>query len=142
MYVAKSEGCWNWIGGDSGNGRGRFAPKKGVWVYAARYSYALTNGPIPNGLVVRHKCDNARCVRPEHLEIGTQRDNVMDAVRRGRFHQKLKWYEVVVIRDAYTRGISQTKLASIYGVCQTTISAVVRGVNWSHVNSTDNTSAR
>ncbi len=80
FYV--TPGCWIWVAATrSGYGR--------VWVdgklvSAHRYSYEMYVGPIPDGMVVRHKCDTPSCVNPDHLEIGSQAENIGDAVRRGR----------------------------------------------------------
>lgn len=77
-------GCWNWTGSTS-RGYGQLSKgwKKAPYK-AHRLSYELFVGAIPDGLVIRHKCDNPRCANPSHLEIGTQQDNVTDRVVRGR----------------------------------------------------------
>ena len=51
---------------------------------AHRYAWSLVNGPIPKGLQINHTCDNGRCVRIEHLWLGTQSENIKDAYRKGR----------------------------------------------------------
>ena len=74
--VEKTEGCWNWTAGVQQTGHGRFyADKKHV--PAHRFSYELQVGAIPEGRVLDHLCRNPRCVRPDHLEPVTQRENVM-----------------------------------------------------------------
>ena len=72
-------GCWHWTGNIGPNGYGRMSQTS-----THRYSYELHNGPIPAGLVVRHKCDNPGCCNPAHLEIGTKADNNRDRHVRGR----------------------------------------------------------
>lgn len=84
--VRKGEGCWEWQALRSGQGYGMF-PIANRHYGAHRASWEITNGPIPDGMVVRHDCDNPPCVRPDHLRIGTHQDNVMDAVERRR-HQR------------------------------------------------------
>lgn len=79
---------------------------------AHRLAYTYAIGEIGPGLVVRHRCDNAPCVRPDHLETGTQQQNVQDMVERGRAHwqrQKLGWpdrfFWAVATRWARAQGI-------------------------------------
>ncbi len=82
-------GCWDWVRyvypdkhPTIGTGLKRLGNSKKV--KAHRVSYEIFVGPIPDGLVVRHKCDNKLCVNPEHLEVGTQRDNLLDKIERGQ----------------------------------------------------------
>lgn len=77
-----SADCWTWTAGTR-NGYGTFRFKE-RHEYTHRVAYQLTFGEIPEGLVVRHRCDNRLCVRPEHLELGTKADNSRDMVERGR----------------------------------------------------------
>lgn len=82
--VEKSDCCWNWTGKPN-NGYGMIGDTSGKMIYAHRFSWELHNGSkVPSGLVVRHKCDNKMCVNPDHLEIGTQKDNIADMINRGR----------------------------------------------------------
>lgn len=77
-------GCWEWQGTlFSATGYGRFY-FKGKDNTTHRVSYELTNGPIPEGLVVRHECDNPLCVNPAHLIPGTLKQNTRDMIDRGR----------------------------------------------------------
>ena len=80
--------CFNWSGAKS-NGYGIMSSHFGKSPYKShRVSYELFNGEIPLGFVVRHKCDNPSCVNPEHLEIGTQKENIKDASKRNRLNPK------------------------------------------------------
>lgn len=82
VLKSHEHGCWTWTG-----------PKikrtgHGTWgkVLAHRHSWALANGPIPDGMWVLHHCDNPPCVNPRHLYLGTVIENVRDAIARGRFY--------------------------------------------------------
>jgi hypothetical protein len=81
--LATECGCWIWIGacGDSTHGQQRIHD---VICATHRVSWAIHHGPIPSGLNVLHHCDNPSCVRPDHLFLGTQQDNVDDMMRKGR----------------------------------------------------------
>ena len=72
--VEKTEGCWNWTKGTHPTGYGMFS-FQGRNRYAHRYSYALANGPIPEGLSIDHICHNPGCVRPDHLRAVTHKQN-------------------------------------------------------------------
>jgi hypothetical protein len=80
--VAKSDGCWEWRGAKTlGYGRINVGRRS---ILAHRVSYEMANGPIADGLVVCHRCDNPSCVRPDHLFLGTLGDNNADMFAKGR----------------------------------------------------------
>jgi hypothetical protein len=79
--------CWPWTGAKSGEyGALAVLDENGAWRRrpAHRVSYELVNGAIPNGMLVCHRCDNPPCVRPDHLFLGTHKDNSDDKVAKGR----------------------------------------------------------
>lgn len=81
-------GCWEWRGSFFRSGYGQFTlrnPEGGRKNWSApRFSWTRTNGPIPPGLSVLHRCDNRKCVRPDHLFLGTHQDNMADMKAKGR----------------------------------------------------------
>lgn len=141
--VFKTETCWLWRGTVKAHGYGVIRIDNTYW-RAHRLSWTLFNGAIPDGKAVCHRCDNPRCVNPEHLFLGTQADNMRDMQSKGRKasanvnpakgeahgRAKLTAAQVSDIRHANEHGATQSQLAAIYGVTQSTISAIIRGVNW------------
>ena len=80
--VHKTRTCWNWIGSNGSHGYGQLMVN-GRPKGAHRLSYEWAFGKIPRGLMVCHRCDNKRCVRPSHLFLGTAKDNLHDALAKG-----------------------------------------------------------
>jgi hypothetical protein len=80
---AGPDGCWIWKGGLSSNGYGQ-CRAVGRNRLAHRVSYEIVNGPIPDKLQVNHSCDIRACLQPKHLWLGTQADNIKDAMHKGR----------------------------------------------------------
>ena len=83
QHINRTAGCWEWQGSKRGHGYGRIKVN-GRTYPAHRFLWELTNGLVPAGMLVLHKCDNPPCVRPDHLYLGTSADNTRDMVVRGR----------------------------------------------------------
>lgn len=121
-------GCHEWQSTIKGTGYGSFH-HDGEAQGAHRVSYQLYKGEIPKGLIVRHKCDNRKCVNPDHLILGTQTDNVrdMDERNRRRSRGKLTEKDAAEIRKLLEQRFSQTEIAKRFGVKQTAISRIKLG---------------
>lgn len=138
--VDRASDCWAWIGALTTAGYGSLK-RGGVVYYAHRISWEMHHGPVPAGQVVCHLCDNRRCVRPDHMFLGSQHDNLRDAAAKGRMERgearhsaRLTVKTVAEIRNRYARGMApQQVLAADYGVSQMAISKVVRRETWRHV---------
>jgi hypothetical protein len=137
--VAKSDGCWEWTAARLPAGYGKFCKGKAGagWVLAHRASWQMEHGDIPSGVVVCHRCDNRRCVRPEHLFLGTQLDNVRDCVAKGRSSRGersgtalLTLDSVRTIRTALAAGERHHDIASRFGVARQTVTNISTGHRW------------
>lgn len=138
--TASDGGCWTW----NGYVRGSYPciTIRKTHYQTHRLSYEAWHGDIPTGLVVRHKCDNQRCVNPEHLEVGTHEDNARDRDERGRHNpafgenngaSKLTNSERDEVLRLAKTGVKHSTLAEKYNVSRTTISRLCR-VNGQHNN--------
>lgn len=123
--------------GDDGKGYRRLGS-----VLMHRFVYEECYGPIPEGLVLRHKCDNRACINPEHLETGTRGDNANDMKVRGRANKptgiennraKLTEKEVIEIYERANSGDSGRMLAREFGISTSVVSKIKRGQNWTHL---------
>jgi hypothetical protein len=135
--VSKSNQCWLWTAN----------------ALPAGYSWLLTRGEIPEGQQVLHKCDNPSCVRPDHLFLGTQQDNVDDMIKKGRRiistrrntasgkwvsgaqHRcaKLQDTDVIRIRALVASGRTQISVADEFGVSRYAVSLIVLRKRWKHL---------
>lgn len=143
--VCKSDGCWYWTG-YVGSRRKGVIWVSGKPIYAPRFSYTTFVGPILEGMYVCHHCDNPLCVRPSHLFVGSQDDNMKDMVAKGRANKpqgeangraKLDDDAVRFIRANYkfrSKEFGQRQLAVRFGVCVLTIQEVLDGKKWGHVD--------
>lgn len=139
-------GCWPFIGAGTrrpaGHGRIKVsAPGERLrCAQVHRVVYESLHGPIPDGMVVRHACDNPPCCRPDHLLIGTQHDNVRDMHERGRAgHGELRGAahplarltdaQVTEIRASRAQGALIRELAERYGIGTSQVSRICRGMS-------------
>ena len=156
--VSKTEGCWLWTGSKRNKGYGAF-----VWADVAgnviqgsahRFSYELHNGAIPAGLCVLHRCDTPACVRPDHLFLGTKRENNADMVSKGRHvpggtkcgtagmwakgesHHATKLTEADVLEIRRLRaddGLSFRKIGIRFNICTSAAYKIVKRTSWKHI---------
>ncbi|WP_165365573.1 HNH endonuclease [Bacillus albus] len=106
----------------------------------SRFIYKECFGEIPDDLMVRHKCDNPKCINPEHLELGTQQDNVNDMVERGRNAKgerngsaKLSNSDIRQIKDLLSKNYTCAEISRMYGVARPSISSIKLNKTWRHV---------
>lgn len=102
--VQITDTCWIWTGSKNSRGRGVFHPsackKLGISYLAYRVSWIIHYGAIPTGKQVCHTCDNPSCVNPEHLFLGSAKDNTLDMLKKGRSGKtKLVAEQVLLIRE-------------------------------------------
>ena len=138
FVVKNSDGCWGWSGCAPVNpGYGQFRSEMKL-IRAHRASWIINFGEIPKGMFVLHKCDNPICSRPDHLFLGTQKDNLRDMISKKRNrtvgvkgeksgHAKLTDAQVSEIRTKLKSGIKGVTLANLYNVCTQHISAIKKG---------------
>lgn len=103
---------------------------------AHRAAWILTNGAVPDGLCVLHRCDNGHCLEPRHLWLGTQEDNMEDMHRKGRsdaFTRKLTEAQVAEIKRLINCGYRTGQLAAMFGVCSPAISHIKVGRRWRRI---------
>lgn len=137
--VVKKDGCWSWNGSKDSRGYCSFS-FNGTSHIAHRFSYETFNGPIPEGKLIRHTCDNPECTNPEHLLVGDHKDNANDMVERKRhvygekaYNAKLTEADVIDIKTNCPVGSGYAEYARKYGVSHITIRDIVLGKYWRHV---------
>jgi len=138
--IKQSAGCWTWIGAIGTHGYGRFG-FKGKTVQAHRFSYEMFFNKIYfNDLDVCHKCDNRSCVNPNHLFLGTRKDNMQDCNTKGRTTSgeksslsKLRSVDVLKIRGLWETGESRANIAKIFSVTESNIYSITKRKSWRNI---------
>lgn len=140
-HVDKSDDCWIWTASRSADGYGRFRLNHKL-IAANRMSWKIAHGEIPAGMLVLHRCDNPPCVNPEHLFLGTDKDNAQDSCAKGRRSSrpgetnpsaKLTDLDVRHIRIMLAGGWPKKSLARLFGVSIYPIQSISTGKKWGHV---------
>lgn len=133
-------GCHEWQRSLDDDGYGQRIRVGTKRVKPHRFAYERAHGPIADSLMVLHRCDNRRCVNPDHLFVGTDADNKADMCRKARHAYgtrqglaKLNEISVERIRDIKLCGATYKVIAHYFGISIATVSQVVRGVTWRHV---------
>ena len=135
-----NSGCWIWFGAVNGQGYGNIG-RFGKSLKAHRVSWQVNRGPIPRGKHVLHRCDMTCCINPDHLFIGTASDNMLDMYSKGR-HKKVRLTGTdhpgsklteadalyILSTPKHTRGLAQK-----FGVSNSRISSVRKGLTWKHL---------
>lgn len=140
--IIKTKSCWIWNAGLFSSGYGQFFNGKNK-ITAHRYSYILHNGTIENNkLVVCHSCDNKKCVNPEHLFLGTQKQNIRDMMSKNRQkfgkhpgqlngRAKITKKQVDEIRKKYyNEKISALKLGKEYNISESQTLRIIKKQSW------------
>ncbi len=145
VAVTAPNDCHEWIAAKTSEGYGifRFAGKN---MTAQRFAWWISTGIWPAKLMVCHSCDNKLCCNPAHLWLGTAKENMQDALAKGRMavgerngSAKLTEREVRQIRTEYAaRDTTYRQLADEHNVAHSLIGGVVRGESWRHVAGTIN----
>lgn len=128
--------CWEWTGGRNKTGYGKFFID-GQTVGAHRWAYIFASGPIAEGELIRHTCDNPPCCNPRHLLPGTHEQNMQDKADRGRaprggknWTARLTASQVLEIRKRAGVGETHVALAKEFRVHRNTVRAAVAGETW------------
>jgi len=123
--------CWPWKAALDGKGYGQIR-SKGKQLISSRIAWELTNGPIPEGMLILHKCDNRTCCNPNHLYIGTHSDNMQDRENRNRAPNagrppSIPNEIIKTIKQLYKEGNSQMSMSRQFGISQPYISYILHG---------------
>jgi len=142
FIIISDNECWEWQGAKHKQGYGNFGYKRKTML-AHRVSWILFRGKLDPDILVCHKCDNPSCINPKHLFLGTDKDNTIDAAKKGRmgnargeknYNSKLNESIIKEIRKMRFDGISHNKIAKRYLISESTVKDISSRRTWKHVN--------
>ena len=133
-----NSGCWLWTAYCDKDGYAVFSINGTGPQRAQRFAWNSFVGDIPTGMQVLHKCDVRCCVNPHHLFLGTNRDNMIDKVAKGRQARGRQTCSSNKLTETQVRAIraderQQKDIAVAYGISQTNVSMIQRRATWRHV---------
>ena len=147
--VKRTDACWFWTGSKikAGYGQIHAGGSTRQMLLAHRVSWKLHHGAIPSEFNVLHKCDNPSCVNPDHLFLGTSKDNTQDMFTKGRWrmphypgskgenngNSRLTASDVLAIRSLRANNLSQKIIAKRFGINKKTVAMIERRVTWRHI---------
>lgn len=133
VLIEATTGCWLWQMSCNRNGYGQLG-WDGKTKNVHRLAYTAFIGEIPKGYLVRHTCDTPQCCNPEHLLVGTTKDNINDKVVRGRstfgeknHHARLTWADVEAMRSSSEPA---SVLADTYGISERHTRHILNNTRW------------
>ncbi len=138
--IDKSQDCWIWTSSVNKDGYGKYTVG-GKTFRAHKFAWERASGPVPDGKVLMHFCDQPRCCKPAHMSVATHAENMTDKVNKGRQAKgecvgsaKLSDEIVLRIRAEYVfRKVTYKDLSIRYGVSKDCIQKAVRSINWKHL---------
>lgn len=145
VRVGLADECWPWMGHRNPDGYGRTEWRENGSIVRAmthRLAYEEHFGPIPDGVLICHKCDNPPCCNPHHLFAGTNQDNIRDAAKKRRLYIAagvgngqaiLTDSDVREIRKLREAGMTMAAIALNFSVSRSLVSLVLSGRRWGHV---------
>lgn len=132
LSPVSNRGCWEWSRAINTSGYA-WVRWHGKSRALSRIVWSMVNGEITSGLMVLHKCDNRRCVNPDHLFLGTNADNMADMAAKGRSPRSQAKLTVDQVRDIRESNVTHQLLAAQYCVSPVTIQNVILRKTWRHI---------
>jgi len=134
--IHHEDDCWIWTDAPGTDGYGKFQCADGRTERAHRTSWRLFRGVIPKGLLCLHRCDRPLCVNPDHLFLGTRRDNIQDMISKGRKPKPratINAETAAVIKGRLLLGDGPTAIARDLGISNGVVHGIKYLNNWSDV---------
>ena len=137
--------CWNWQGHCNKKGYAMLSigGRKGLYARVSRLAYYFEYGPFDESLKACHTCDNPQCVNPNHIFLGTSKDNTDDMYKKGRESLPPNFYGEEVktaklteeqVLEIYNSNLNTRELSELYNVSATQIHRILTGKSWAHLN--------